>query len=84
MIRSPPAGARFRAGIWGRERPREGADVDGGEVEQTHSHLHSVGVEITEGSGPAEGKDIDGGAVERAHPSPSTTPVPHDGKPDGA
>ena len=68
-------------GVSGQGR---GADVDGGEVEQTHSHLHSVGVEIAEGSGPAEGKDIDGGAVERAHPSPSTTPVPHDGKPDGA
>ena len=40
-------------GVSGQGR---GADVDGGEVEQTHSHLHSVGVEITEGSGPAEGK----------------------------
>lgn len=53
-------------GVSGQER---GADVDEGEVEQTHSHLHSVGVETTEASGPAEGKDIDGEVVERAHPS---------------
>lgn len=78
MIRPPqpePGSVPVYGGVSGQGR---GADVDGGEVEQTHSHLHSVGVEITEGSGPAEGKDIDGGAVERAHPSPSTTPVPHD------
>jgi hypothetical protein len=30
------------------------AGVDGREVEQTHSHLHPVDVEVAKGSGPAE------------------------------
>jgi hypothetical protein len=61
---------------------RRGADADGGEVEQTHSYLCSVDVEVVEGFAPAEGKDIGGEEVERVHPSPSTTPLPHDGKLD--
>ena len=59
-----------------------GAGVDGREVEQTRSHLHSVDVEVAEGSGPAKGNDIDGKVVEQVDLSPSTTPIPHDGKPD--
>ena len=41
---------------------RRGADVDGGEVEQAYSHLHSN--VVAEGSRPTEGKDIDGEKVE--------------------
>jgi hypothetical protein len=59
---------------------RRGTDVDGGETEQTHSRLHSVDVEVAEGSGLAERKDIDGEKVERVHPSLSTTPIPRDGR----
>jgi len=81
MIRPPqleePGSVSAHVSVSGQGR---GADVDGGEPEQTHSHLHSVSVEIAEGSGPAE----DGGAVERTHPSPSIMPVLRDGKPDGA
>ena len=65
----------------GNDQERGGADVDRGEVEQTHSHLHSD-VEVGEGSGPAEGKDIGGKTVEQVDPSPAATSIPHDGKPD--
>jgi hypothetical protein len=61
---------------------RRGADVDGGEIEQTHSRLHLADAEVVEGSGPAEGKDVDGEKVEPVYPTPSTTSIPHDGKPD--
>jgi len=60
-----------------------GADVDRGDVEQTHSHLHSANVEVAEGSGPVKGKSVDGEKVERVYPSQSITSIPHDGKPDG-
>ena len=63
------------------DQERRRADVDGGEVEQMRSHLHSVDVEVAEGSGLAEKKDIDGGKVD---PSPPTTSISHDGKPDSA
>jgi len=66
------------------DQERRGADIDEGEVEQTHSHLHSVDFEVAEGSGPTERKGIDGEKVERVYPSPSTTSIPHDGKPDSA
>jgi len=62
-------------------RGRREADVDGGEVEQAYSHLHSD-AEVVEGSEPAEGRDIDGEKVERVDPSPSTTSIPHDRKPN--
>jgi len=62
---------------------RRGIDVDGGEDEQTHLHLHSS-VEISEGSGPAERKDIGGEKVEQVDPSSFTTSIPHDAKPDSA
>ena len=62
-------------------RGRRGADVDGGEVEQVYSHLHSD-VEVVEGSEPVEGRDIDEEKVERVDPSPSTTSIPHDRKPN--
>jgi len=61
------------------DQERRRADVDGGEVERTHSHLRSVDVEVAEGSGPAERKDIDG---EKVDPCPPTASIPHDGKPD--
>ena len=67
----------------GNDQGRKGADIDGREAKETHSHLHSVDVGAVEGSGPAEGRDIDGENVERpVYPSPSTALVPHDGKPD--
>jgi len=66
------------------DKERRGADIDRGEVEQTHSYLHSVDVEVAEGSGPAERKDVDGVKVERLYPSPSVTSILHDGKPDSA
>ena len=66
--------------IGGQER-RE-ADADGGEAEQTHSHLHLVDVEGAERSGPAEGKDIDREKVGQFDPSSSTTSTPHHGKSD--
>ena len=66
----------------GNDQERRGADIDGEEVEQTHSHLHSVDDEVTEESGLAEGKDIDGEKVEQLdHPNTATS-IPHDGKPD--
>ena len=65
----------------GNDQERGGTDVDRGEVEQTHSHLHSD-VEVGERSGPAEGKDIGGKTVEQAGPSTATTSIPRDGKPD--
>jgi hypothetical protein len=61
---------------------RKGADVDGGEVEQTHSHLCTVDADVAEGSVPDEGNDIDGEMVEPVYPSPLTTSIPHGGKPD--
>jgi hypothetical protein len=61
---------------------RKGADFDGGEVEQTHSHLYSVDADVAEGSVSDEGNDIDGEKVEPVYPSPPTTSIPHDGKPD--
>ena len=66
------------------DQERRGADIDEGEVEQTHLHLHSVDVEAAEGSRPAERKDIDGEKVERVYPSPSATSIPHDRKLDSA
>ena len=66
----------------GNDQGRKGADISGREVNETHSHLHSVDVGAVEGSGPAEGKDTDGENVGRlVYPSPSTALVPHDGKP---
>ena len=64
-----------------KNQERRGADVDGGEVEQAHSHLDSD-VEVAEGSGPAGGKDIDVERVEQLAPSPSITSVLPDEKPD--
>jgi len=64
------------------DQEKRGADVDGGEVEQAYSHLRSD-VEVAEGDGPTEEKDgIDGEKVERVDPSPSTTSILHDGKPN--
>jgi len=77
-----PSSAPARGIVNNRERRR--ADFEGREVEQAHSHLHSVDVEIAEGSGPAEGNDIDLENVKRVYPSPSTTPIPRDRKPDSA
>ena len=54
------------------------------EAEQADSHLHSVDIEVTEGSGPVERKDINQEKVEQVYPSPSTTSIPHDRKPDSA
>ena len=66
------------------DKEKRGADIVRGEVEQTHSHLHSVDVEIAEGSGSAEKKHVDGEKVKRLYPSPSITSIPHDTKPDSA
>jgi len=60
------------------------ADVNGGEVKQTHPHPHSVDIELAERSGLAEGEDIDREKVKRVYTSPSTTSMPRDGKPDSA
>jgi len=46
------------------------------QVEDPHPHS------ATEGSEPTERKDIDGEELEQVYPSPSTTSIPHDGKPD--
>ena len=67
-----------------RGSKRRRADADGKEVEQTYSHLHSVDVEVAEGSGPTERKDIDGEKIERTYSSAFTTLIPRDGGPDGA
>jgi len=63
------------------DQERREGDAD---VEQASSHLHSVDVEVAEGSGPAEGKDIGKEKVERVDPSPSTTSISHGGKHDSA
>ena len=75
-----PSSVLARASVNDQER---GADIDGGEVEHPHPHLYSD-AEVAEGSGPAEGKDIGGKKVERVDPSPSTTSIPHDERPDSA
>ena len=75
-----PGSASGRGG--GNDQGRKGIDVDVREVNETHLHLHSIDVGVAEGSGPTEGKDIGGEKVERGYPSPSTTSIPHDGKPD--
>ena len=64
------------------DQEKSGADVDEGEAERAHSRLHSVDVEVIEGSGPAKGKDTDGEKIKRAGPSPSITSIPHGDKPD--
>lgn len=64
-----------------KNQERRGVGVDGGEFEQTHSHLDSD-VEVAEGSGPAEGKGIDMERVEQLDPSPSITSVLRDEKLD--
>jgi len=56
------------------DQGRGEADIGGREVEDPHS--------VTEGSEPTERKDIDGEKLEQVYPSPSTTSIPHDGKPD--
>jgi hypothetical protein len=71
-----------RGGVNNQER--RGADVDGGEIEQAYPHLHSVDVEVAEGSGLVEGKGIDEERVGRVDPSPSTTSISHEGKPNSA
>jgi len=66
------------------DQERKDPDIDGGGVEQTYPDLHPVDIEVAEGSGPAEGKDADGEKVEQLDPSPPTTSIPHDGKPNSA
>ena len=64
------------------DEERRETDINRRGVEQTHSHLHSVDVEVAGGSGPAEGKDVDGEKVERVYPSPPIVSVLHGDKPD--
>ena len=64
------------------DRERRQTDIDREEVEQTHSHLQSLEVDVAEGSGLAEGKDIDRKKVERLDPSPPTTSILRGDKPD--
>lgn len=46
------------------DQERRETEIDGGGVEQTYPHLHSVIIEVTEGCGPTEGKDDDEEKVE--------------------
>ena len=80
-IRLPPPDEPGPAPACGsvNDQERRGADIDRREVEQTHSHLHSVDVEVTEGRGPVEGKDNDREKVEQLDPS---SPILQEGKPD--
>ena len=64
------------------DRERRQADIDGREVEQTHSHLHSIDVDVAEGSGFTEGNDIGREKVERLDPSPPTTSILRGDTPD--
>ena len=61
----------------GNDNGQEGgeADIDGGETSQRGSRLHSD-VKVAVGSGHD-------GELEGVSPSPSTSSIPHGGKPDG-
>ena len=69
--------------VRGVEGDQEGGEayVDG-EASRGHSDLH-LDIGVAAGSEPSRGgNDANGGETGQVHASPSTTPIPHSGKPD--
>ena len=65
------------------DQQEDGRGVDGGQVSQSYSRLHSD-FEVVTGSGSGqEGNGVDEEKVGQGHPSPSTPLIPHSGRPDG-
>ena len=77
MDRSPQPDGAESVPAHGNDNGQEGgeADIDGGETSQRGSRLHSD-VKVAVGSGHD-------GELEGVSPSPSTSSIPHGGKPDG-